>query len=133
SLANGVALFDAASGNSVRVLRTRERAGALSPSNSPQVARDDMLRQAGVDPDQMRQIQEMTGGILGGSPFGAAGPLVATGSSITFSPDGRELTSSGGSAVWDIASGMPRTRPNAPPNAAPFLQGDRIVYSPDGK
>ena len=134
SLGNGVALFDSASGSPLRVLKTRER--EIAPSaQSPSAARDAALRQAGIDPDQMRQIQEMAGGALGpNSPFGGVqGALIGTGSSVTFSPDGKQLTSSGSTTVWDMASGTPRTGPRVNANVMELFQGAKTAYSPDGK
>jgi len=137
SLNDGVALFDAATGNRLRVLRTSEKTSAVSAAPGAS-AQDEMMRQMGVDPEQMRQIREMMGGITGSLPSGM-GDLVesriAGGSFINFSPDGKLLSSTGSSTTWDVVAGTPYQRP-APQNAEeaeamnPLNQS---LFSPDGK
>jgi WD40 repeat protein len=87
SLSAGIALYDSASGNPLRVLRTTEKTSAVSTGADSQASRDEMLRQAGVDPDELRQMREMTAGILGpNSPLGeAAASAIGTGSTVKFS------------------------------------------------
>ncbi|MEN3332005.1 MAG: hypothetical protein V7641_1370 [Blastocatellia bacterium] len=135
SLNDGVGLFDSASGNSLRVLRTTEKASVVSAAQSTQSARDDMLRQSGVDPDELRQIREMAGGMLGpNSPFGAATTAaIGTGSTVNFSPDGKLLSTAGSSTLWDVTAGLPRSKPQNYNDALSRLLPGRSANSPDGK
>lgn len=135
SLNDGVALFDSATGNPLRVLRTSEKASAVSAVQSPQAAQDEMRRQSGIDPDQMRQIREMAGGILGSnSSLGdAVNEIIGTGSTVTFSPDGKLLTASGSQTQWDVTAGLPRSRPQNYEEAKSRLMPGRRASSPDGK
>jgi WD40 repeat protein/uncharacterized caspase-like protein len=138
SLSDGVGLFDSASGNSLRVLKTTEKASAVSaaPSaQSSQSARDDMLRQSGIDPEQLRQMREMTAGMLGpNSPFAAATTAaIGTGSTVNFSPDGKLLSTTGSTTLWDVTAGLPRSKPQSYDNAMSRLLSGKSVSSPDGK
>jgi WD40 repeat protein len=135
SLNDGVGLFDSASGNSLRVLRTTEKVSAVSAAQSTQSAKDDMMRQAGVDPDQMRQMREMMGDMLGAnSPFAAATTAaIGTGSTVNFSPDGKLLSTAGSSTLWDVTAGMPRSKPQTYNDAMSRLLPGRSASSPDGK
>ena len=137
SLGEGVVLFDAATGGRVVALRTRERATAISASPSAQASQDEMMRQAGIDPEELRQIQESVGSILGtASPFGSLGPglPISTASTINFSPDGKLLTSTNTLTVWDVAAGTPHERERAAGVATGALSlGNSGIFSPDGK
>ncbi len=135
SLAAGIALFDSSSGNPLRVLQTTEKSSAISAAPGSQASRDEMMRQAGVDPDQLRQMREMTAGILGpNSPLGeAAEAAIGTGSTVNFSPDGKLLSAAGSTTLWDVTAGMPRSKPQTYDDAVSRLLPGRSATSPDGK
>src|SRR6185369_11609162 len=133
SLAASIALFDSSSGNPLRVLRTTEKSSAISAAPGSQASRDEMMRQAGVDPDQLRQMREMTAGILGpNSPLGeAAEAAIGTGSTVNFSPDGKLLSAAGSTTLWDVTAGMPRSKPQTYDDAVSRLMPGRSATSPD--
>ncbi|MCI0336858.1 MAG: caspase family protein [Acidobacteria bacterium] len=136
SLSQGVALYDTATGNRLRVLRTTEKASAVSAAPGAS-AQDELMRQQGIDPEQLRQAREMAGGIMDNLPqmSGMAMGRTATGSLINFSPDGRLLTSMGSSTTWDVVAGTPYQRPQ-PQNAeeaATMNPIDQSLFSPDSK
>lgn len=135
SLSDGIALFDSATGNRLRVLKTTEKASAVSAAQPPQVDKDEMMRQAGVDPDQMRQMREMVGNILGpNSPLGdQVEAAIGTGSTVNFSADGKLLSAAGSLTVWDVTAGLPRSRPQSYDEVRSQLMPGRSVPSPDGK
>jgi len=139
SLGQGVALFDTATGTKLRELKTTERQSAVTAAPpSAQPSRDQMMRQAGMDPELMRQVQEILGSMTGAnSPLSAVerGLGIRTSSPINFSPDGRVLVSSESSTVWDVSAGTPRARSVAQRGLYSALGGAAAegVYSPDGK
>jgi WD40 repeat protein len=139
SLYGGIALFDTATGDRLRVLRTTEKTSAVSTTQSNQASQEEMMRQAGVDPEQLRQVREMMGSMGLGSMTGMAGALgarISGGSPISFSPDGRLLNSTGIlSTSWDVVAGAPRERPRVE-NAAEaeaLSSANQSLFSPDGK
>ena len=133
SLGQGIALFETASGSRVRVLRTTEKTAAISAVPTIDTSRDDMMRQAGIDPDQMRALMESVGGITSDLPDPIRS-AIGTGSNITFTPDGRLLSVTGSVSVWDTAAGAPRPRSEAADRAFSSITGDgNVAFSPDGR
>jgi WD40 repeat protein/uncharacterized caspase-like protein len=130
SLGQGIALFEVSSGSRVRVLRTTERTSAISSGQTDQVYRNEMLRQAGMDPDQMRALLESTSGMMSGLSD-VVRSITGIGTSITFTPDGRLLSVLGSPSVWDTVAGAPRPRSEPDEKVMPISGG--TVFSPDGK
>lgn len=145
SYSTGIALYDAASGARLQVLRTSRKESALSQT---QPNRDEMMRQQGIDPDQLRAAQEMMSntanitGMMDSMGMGGAGKAtkVISGSQINFSPDGKLLSTTPSllninMTTWDVVSGTPRQ-----PFASHDVDETTInsvltapVFSPDGK
>ncbi|MEP7341016.1 MAG: caspase family protein [Acidobacteriota bacterium] len=142
SYSTGIALYDTASGARMQVLRTSRKESALSqaPPN-----RDEMMRQAGVDPDGLRAMQEMIPNITGmmdSIGMGGAGKAmkVISGSQINFSADGKLLSATplmGGfnTISWDVVSGTPRqpTVQRGENETTTISPLTAPVFSPDGK
>ena len=137
SVGDGVALFDAATGERIQNLRTRQRMSAVTPAGNEQATANEAMAQAGLDPDMMSQIRESIGELTGaGSPLGRLTGLAST--PVNFSPDGRLLTASSPRVVWDLIAGAPQ--PPDPQAAAPASFADvlgmgatPVAYSADGK
>jgi WD40 repeat protein len=133
SLGDGIALFETSSGSRVRVLRTTERAAAISAGPSVDSSRDAMMRQTGVDPDQIRALMESVGGIAADLPD-VVRSRVGIGSNITFTPDGRLLSVVGAASVWDTVAGVPRPRSEAADRMLSSITGDgSVAFSADGR
>jgi len=135
SLGDGVGLFDTATGERIQNLRTRQRASAVTAGGADQATANEAMAQAGVDPDMMSQLREMTSGITGaGSPLAQIAGL-KSGSPLTFSPDGRLLRASHPRVVWDLVAGAPQPQNQATAeNAiADMVGGSAAAYSLDGR
>jgi WD40 repeat protein len=142
SYSTGISLYDTASGARMQVLRTSRKESALSQA---QPNRDEMMRQAGVDPDGLRAMQEMLPNITGmmdSMGMGGAGKAmkVISGSQINFSADGKLLSATalmGGfnTINWDVASGTPRqpTVQRGENETTTISPLTAPVFSPDGK
>jgi WD40 repeat protein len=139
SLYEGVALFDTATGDRLRVLRTTEKASAVSRTQNDKTAQEEWMKQAGIDAEQLRQIREMAGAIGSAGMSGMSGEMVSRitgGSPISFSPDGRLLNLTGVfSRSWDVVAGTPREKPRveSAAEAEALSSANQSLYSPDGK
>ncbi len=124
---DGIALFESSSGSPIRVLRTSEKAAAISaaPTNQPTQI-----------PDELRAIMADFGG-LSGDLLDGVRSKVDNRSPINFTPDGKQLSVVGSTTVWDTVAGMPRPRRETDDSASSplaLLTSDGIaVFSPDGK
>lgn len=108
TVGDGVALFDTATGERILNLRTRQRVSAVTSPGNDQAAANDAMAQAGVDPDMMSELRETMRGMTGaGSPLAQIAGL-RSGSPLSFSPDGRLLSASHPSVVWDLVAGVPQ-------------------------
>ncbi len=138
SLGDGVALFDAATGERILNLRTRQRLTAVSARGNDQATANEAMAQAGVDPDMMSQLRETMSGMTGaGSPIAQIAGL-KSGSPLNFSPDGRLLSASNPRVVWDLVAGAPQPptqRVAANPTIADLLDIGEMpaAYSADGR
>ncbi len=137
SLSDGVALFDAATGSRLRVLRTTEKTSAVS-TGTGQSGQEEMMRQAGITPDQLRELRGMMGGVMDNLPGGLGGlgaSRIGTGSVINFSPDGRLLSSASTSTTWDVMAGTPYQRPQPQSGDTTDMATSvfQSLFSPDGK
>lgn len=142
SVNDAIVLFDSSTGARLQELKTRQRASGVAAAPSahapaaPAPSPADNMRLAGIDPEMMRQIQEMTRNALGGnSAFDSIyGSAIGTSSRIKFSPDGKLLSSSGSPVVWDVSAGTPRPGRQAQAFQTPLIPGEsQTVYSADGQ
>ena len=136
SLGDGVALFETASGNRIRLLRTTEKTSAISSAPTNQPSQDELLRQAGfpIDANQMRSMMSSIGGIQS-AMFDQLRPRSMTSSDVNFAPDGKLLSVTGSKTVWDLVAGIPRTM-SENTRSLPFMidMNERLrAFSPDGK
>jgi WD40 repeat protein len=114
----GIALFDAASGARMQVLRTSRKESALTQALPN---RDELMRQQGIDPEQLKILQETMPSIAGMMDMQGMGGMgkkvkLISGSQINFSPDGKLLSAvplpgSFSALNWDLVSGTPRQLP----------------------
>ncbi len=83
------------------MLRTSEKAAAISAAPTNQPTQADLMRQAGmpVDPDELRALLGDFGG-LSGDLLDGIRSKVDNRTPINFTPDGKQLSVVGSTTVW---------------------------------